>query len=50
MFYTRKDSKAPVEQSFPGPVGKIVLFNNSLFMCQDENENESEDELVRYGY
>ena len=22
----------------------------SLFMCQDEDENESEDELVRYGY
>ena len=24
--------------------------SNSLFMCQDEDENESEDELIGYGY
>ena len=26
-----------------------VIFTNSLFMCQDEHENEREDEQVSYG-
>ena len=25
-------------------------ITNSLFMCQDEHENEREDEQVGYGY
>ena len=29
---------------------KIIKSNYSLFMCQDEDENESEDELIGYGY
>ena len=29
---------------------KVHFESNSLFICQDEDENESEDELFGYGY